>query len=141
MEGIFLVFAMNNIVSIPIHTLLLSAGTLLPIISVVCILAFSISSDEQVTSWEKKTQTHLDVFQVYLSRYTADRIFLQPNIATIDDIDTVCWLRPDYVMKVLNIPVGLILLSNLTVLITAVATAYRSATFRWVDLCKIELNI
>ena len=48
-EGIFLVFAMNNVVSIPIHTLLLSAGTLLPVISVVCILAFSISSDEQVT--------------------------------------------------------------------------------------------
>ena len=68
--------------------------------------------------------------QVYLSRYTTDRIFLQFNIATFDDISTICWLRPDYVMKLVNIPVGLILLSNLTVLISAVATAYRSATFR-----------
>ena len=130
MEGIFLVFAMNNVVSIPIHTLLMSAGTLLPIISVVCIFAFSISSNGQVTYSKKKTHTQKDVFQVYLSRYTADRIFLQPNIAAIDDINTICWLRPDYAMELLNIPVGLILLSNLTVLITAVTTAHRSATFR-----------
>ena len=68
--------------------------------------------------------------QVYLSRYTNDRMFLQFNIATFDDISTICWLRPDYVMQLVNIPVGLILLSNLTVLISAVATAYRSATFR-----------
>ena len=56
MEGIFLVFAMNNVVSIPIHTLLMSAGTLLPIISVVCILAFSISTNEQVPSSEKNKE-------------------------------------------------------------------------------------
>ena len=67
---------------------------------------------------------------MYFSRYTADRIFLQPNIAAIDDINTICWLRPDYVMELLNIPVGLILLSNITVLITAVTTAHRSAAFR-----------
>ena len=72
------------------------------------------------------TYTH----QVYLSCYTTDRMFLQFNIATFDDINTICWLRPDYVMQLVNIPVGLILLSNLTVLISAVATAYRSATFR-----------
>ena len=57
-------------------------------------------------------------------------MFLQFNIATFDKMETICWLRPDYMMQLLNIPVGLILLSNLTVLLTAVATAYRSATFR-----------
>ena len=57
-------------------------------------------------------------------------MFLQFNIATFDKMETICWLRPDYMMQLLNIPVGLILLSNLTVLFTAVATAYRSATFR-----------
>ena len=71
------------------------------------------------------------LFKVYLSRYPTDRTFLQFTIATFDDMDTICWLRPDYVMQLLNIPIGLILLSNLTVLIAAVATAYRSATFRW----------
>ena len=48
MEGIFLVFAMNNITSISIHYLLIAAGTLLPIVMVVCILGFSISSNEEV---------------------------------------------------------------------------------------------
>ena len=72
----------------------------------------------------------IPTLQVYLSHYTTDRMFLQFNIATFEDISTICWLRPDYVIKLVNIPVGLILLSNLTVLITAVATAYRSATFR-----------
>ena len=67
---------------------------------------------------------------MYLRRYTTDRIFLQFDIATLDDVNTICWLRPDYVMQLLNIPIGLILLSNLTVLISAVAAAYRSATFR-----------
>ena len=61
MEGIFLVFAMNNVVSIPIHTLLMSAGTLLPIISVVCILAFSISTNEQVPSSEKNKHKHIQM--------------------------------------------------------------------------------
>ena len=68
---------------------------------------------------------------MYLSRYTTDRMFLQFDSATLDDVNTICWLRPDYVMQLLNIPIGLILLSNLTVLISAVARAYRSATFRW----------
>ena len=68
---------------------------------------------------------------MYLSRYTTDRMFLQFNIATFDETHTICWLRPDYVLQLVNIPIGLILLSNLTVLISAVATAYRSATFRW----------
>ena len=57
-------------------------------------------------------------------------MFLQFNIATFDEMETICWLRPDYVMQLVNIPIALILLSNLTVLIAAVATAYRSATFR-----------
>ena len=48
-EGIFLVFAMNNITSISIHYLLIAAGTLLPIVMVVCILGFSISSNEEVS--------------------------------------------------------------------------------------------
>ena len=59
-----------------------------------------------------------------MSQYTTERMF------TFEDMDTICWLRPDYVMQLVNIPIGLILLSNFTVLITAVATAYRSATFR-----------
>ena len=129
MEGIFLVFAMNNVTSISIHCLLLSAGTLLPIVMVVCILGFSISSNEEVSLHISRNHRYTYP-QVYLSRYTNDRMFLQFNIATFDDISTICWLRPDYVMKLVNIPVGLILLSNLTVLISAVATAYRSATFR-----------
>ena len=69
-------------------------------------------------------------FKVYLSRYRVDGKFLQSNNAPSDKTRTICWLRPDYVMQLLNIPIGLILLSNLTVLIAAVATAYRSATFR-----------
>ena len=36
-EGIFLVFAMNNVTSISLHYLLLSAGTILPIVMVVSI--------------------------------------------------------------------------------------------------------
>ena len=53
-EGIFLVFAMNNVTSISLHYLLLSAGTLLPIVMVVCILGFSISSNEEVCMREIK---------------------------------------------------------------------------------------
>ena len=68
--------------------------------------------------------------KVYLSRYRVDGKFLQSNNATFDETHTICWLRPDYVMQLLNIPIGIILLSNLTVLIAAVASAYRSATFR-----------
>ena len=66
-----------------------------------------------------------------MSRYTADRIFLNSNIAPFGEMNTICWVRPDYVLQLVNIPVGVILLSNLTVIIAAVATAYRSATFRW----------
>ena len=47
-EGIFLVFAMKNITSISLHYFLLSAGTLLPFVSVVCILAISISDNGEV---------------------------------------------------------------------------------------------
>ena len=65
-----------------------------------------------------------------MSRYTADRIFLNSNIAPFGEMNTICWVRPDYVLQLVNIPVGVILLSNLTVIIAAVATAYRSATFR-----------
>ena len=47
-EGLFLVFAMNNVTSISIHYLLLSGGTILPIASVVCIFGFSISNNKEV---------------------------------------------------------------------------------------------
>ena len=47
-EGIFLVFAMNNVTTISLHYLLLSAGTLLPFVMVVGIFGFSISYNEEV---------------------------------------------------------------------------------------------
>lgn len=60
-EGIFLVFAMNNVTSISLHYLLLSAGTLLPIVMVVCILGFSISSNEEVCMREIKYPQYIPI--------------------------------------------------------------------------------
>ena len=72
-EGIFLVFAMKNVTSISLHYLLLSAGTLLPIVSVVCIFAISISNNKEVCMllWRNTLHTQLEsqgVFESIQSR-------------------------------------------------------------------------
>ena len=53
---------MKNVTSISLHYLLLSAGTLLPIVMVVCILGFSMSSNEEV---------HLHIHKLILNILTS----------------------------------------------------------------------
>ena len=128
MEGIFLILAMKNMTNGSVHKVLIIIGLIVPITIVFFVLGFSLTSDENI----------------YLTNYDTDgRLLL--HAASFKDMNTICWLRPDYIIKLVNLlhtpsalsmdfqvnlPVGFILFSNIVALFTAVTSAYRSAVFR-----------
>ena len=118
MEGIFLILAMRNVIHETLHCLLLSVGLLIPLLMVFFGLGFSLTSAENI----------------YLTNYDADGKLLLHS-ASFEDMTTLCWLRPDYIIKMVNLPVGFILFSNIVALFTAVTSAYKSAVFRF---CVIQ---
>ena len=104
---------MKNMTNDSVHNLLIIIGLIVPILIVFFVLGFSLTSEENI----------------YLTNYDTDgRLLL--HAASFKDMNTICWLRPDYIVKLVNIPVGFILFSNIVALFTAVTSAYKSAVFR-----------
>ena len=101
MEGIFLILAMKNMTNDSVHYLLIIIGLIVPILIVFFVLGFSLTSEENI----------------YLTNYDTDgRLLL--HTASFEDMNTICWLRPDYIIKLVNLPVGFILFSNIVALFT-----------------------
>ena len=113
MEGIFLILAMKNMTNESLHFLLITIGLIIPILVVFFVLGFSLTSEENI----------------YLTNYDRDGKLLL-HAVSFEDMNTICWLRPDYIIKLVNLPIGFILFSNIVALFTAVTSAYKSAVFR-----------
>ena len=141
-EGIFLIFAMKNVLNKSLHHLLIIVGVITPLLIVFFILGFSFTTNENI----------------YVTTYDADGKLMINVVSFEENMNTICWIRPDYVIRlalsrstkfmlhpklsslkiprilpktrILNLPIGLILFSNIIALFTAVTKAYKSAAFR-----------
>ena len=82
-EGIFLIFAMKNAVNKSLHHLLIIVGVITPLLIVFFILGFSFTTNENI----------------YVTTYDADGK-LMINVASFEEnMNTICWIRPDYVIR------------------------------------------
>ena len=104
---------MKNMTNDSAHFLLITIGLIVPFLIVFFVLGFSLTSEENL----------------YLTNYDTDGRLLIHS-ASFEDMNTICWIRPDYIIKLVNLPVGLILFTNIVALFTAVTSAYKSAVFR-----------
>ena len=104
---------MKNMTNESVHYLLITTGLIVPTLIVFFVLGFSLTSEESI----------------YLTNYDRDGKLLL-HAVSFEDMNTICWLRPDYIIKLVNLPIGFILFSNIVALFTAVTSAYKSAVFR-----------
>ena len=82
-EGIFLIFAMKNVVNKSLHHLLIIVGVITPLLIVFFILGFSFTTNENI----------------YVTTYDADGK-LMINVASFEEnMNTICWIRPDYIIR------------------------------------------
>ena len=94
-EGIFLILAMKNMTNDSVHNLLIIIGLIVPITIVSFVLGSSLTSEENI----------------YLTNYDANgRLLL--HASSFEDMNTICWLRPDYIIKLVNLPLGFVQLTQ-----------------------------
>ena len=91
MEGVFLILAMKNVTNDSVHYLLITIGLIIPVTIVFFVLGFSLTSEERI----------------YLTNYDADGKLLL-HAASFEEMNTICWLRPDYIIKLVNLSIGFI---------------------------------
>ena len=82
-EGIFLIFAMKNVVNKSLHHLLIIVGVITPLLIVFFILGFSFTTNENI----------------YVTTYDADGKLMMNAASFEENMNTVCWIRPDYIVR------------------------------------------
>ena len=82
-EGIFLIFAMKNVVNKSLHHLLIIIGVMIPPLVVFFVLGFSFTTNEKI----------------YMTTYDADGKLMMNAASFEENMNTVCWIRPDYIVR------------------------------------------
>ena len=82
-EGIFLIFAMKNVANEWLHHLHIIIGVLTPPLVVFFVLGFSFTTDEKI----------------YVTTYDADGKLMMNDVSLEENMNTVCWIRPDYIIR------------------------------------------
>ena len=82
-EGIFLIFAMKNVVNKSLHHLFIIIGVMIPPLVVFFVLGISFTTNEKI----------------YMTTYDAGGKLMMNAASFEENMNTVCWIRPDYIVR------------------------------------------
>ena len=74
---------MKNVVNKSLHHLLILVGVITPLLIVFFILGFSFTTNENI----------------YVTTYDADGKLMMNAASFEENMNTVCWIRPDYIIR------------------------------------------
>ena len=121
----YLLLALKSIHCDSLHFILLVLGFLLPFFLVFSSFGVSVYLEAGI----------------YVRTYTADGRYV-PNTESVvlpENLTTICWLRPEFLKTLELIPVAVILSFNLAILVFAIFTAFKSATYRLTLWIRLDL--